>query len=436
MDLGWGASTNTGKVRKANQDRVFADGKIFIVADGMGGANGGETASQVAVDTFVANLERSMDRVSSELIMEAVAGANSAVYDQGMANAHLHGMGTTFVSLIRANLDGHDRTFLLNVGDSRGYVYRAGDITQLTQDHSWVGEMFRAGMLSAEDIATSKSRHVLTRAVGVDSAIEADLWDFDAVKGDRVLLCSDGITNELNDHELGAILGLDLSAQEVADKVVDAAVKAGGFDNASAVVVDFGEINPISAQQTREPGAIQTHGIVRIQPALTPISTSSNNGTGAVLQSIPVPLARGDFRKAGKILRVASFLVVLGLIIAIGVLAIRKYLGSSYYVGVSANDHVAVYQGRPGGLLWFTPRLVSSNDLIASSLPKSFVSDLKRGVEESNLAAANTYVRNLQAVVAQFKSTTVTTVPTTTTVPIPTTVQSSTTTTLLVGASG
>ncbi len=420
MKLSWGTSTDIGNVRKSNQDQLFANGTIFVVADGMGGANGGGVASQIAIDTFVSTLEKqSKDSFSPQNLIDAVDSANLAVYRAGTADAKLRGMGTTLVSVVISPAQSSQQVMLLNVGDSRCYLYRAGDLTQLTQDHSWVAEMFRAGMLSTEEIATSKSRHVLTRVLGVESTVEVDMWHLDVCDGDILLLCSDGLTNELSDEEMGAILGSETSPQVISDALISAALNRVGSDNATALVIDFTDPS-LPNRDTTSHGAINSQSLVKVKPLVTPIGVAKAAPIGPNLQSIPVPIAKGEFQKAGKIVRtvrVASFLTLLVLIIGIGIFAIRKYLGSSYFVGIDSGNHVAIYQGRPGGLLWFAPHLVASESLIATALPASYVPELKRGVQEPNLSAANTYVRNLRSEVAQFQTSSTgvgTAIPTTT----------------------
>lgn len=421
MRLSWGTASDVGKVRKSNQDQCFADGTVFAVADGMGGANGGEVASQVAMETFVSALSR--DDASTKMVSDAVLLANSAVFNQGSADPSLYGMGTTLVSLIYFGSEAQSQAFLLNVGDSRAYVYRNGDLVQLTQDHSWVGEMFRAGMMSADEIATSKGRHVLTRVLGVEKVVDVDMWNFEVLPGDRVLLCSDGLTNELSDDEIGSILGTEDSAQQAADKLVVLAGDAGGYDNITVVVVDFHQSASV-ATGLNATGDTKTRNVIRVKPVLTPIGFSTSTGTsksrGPRLQAIPVPLAKGQYRKVGKVgkvLRVGAFLSVLGLIIGVGIFAISSYLRSSYYVAIDSSNHVAIYQGRPGGLLWFTPKLITSESLAVSALPASFVFELRRGVQERDLSSAQTYVRNLKAEIAQFNTSTTSTTTTTTSIP-------------------
>ena len=429
MERKWGKSTDTGRVRKINQDYAYADGRIFIVADGMGGANGGEIASRMAVDSFTA---RAPWAQNVEGIRAALDASNETVFKMSLENPDLSGMGTTFVAVVHLGEGALQRVYILNVGDSRAYVFRNSEITQITEDHSWVGELLRSGRLSLDDAARSSYRHVMTRAVGVGDELDIDIWDFIVTGGDRVFLCSDGVTNELTDPEIGSILEAIEDPQAAADEVVRRAIAAGGSDNASVIVIDYGRRQRDEGERelaAAPPGFVGSGSSIR--PIALQVGATPRGERGPNLGSIPVPLSKGEFSKAGTLLRIAIFLALLLAVVAVGVYGIGKYVRGSYYVGVSSGNHIAIFQGRPGGLLWFSPRLVASQPLKVSQLPASFSVELANGVDEPNYGAALRYVENLQTAAIQFRQ--ASGVVTTTTTGAPTTASSVTTTTTKTG---
>ena len=426
MERKWGKATDTGRVRKNNQDYTYADGRIFIVADGMGGANGGEIASRMAVDSFTS---RAAWAQNVEGIRAALDASNETVFKMSLENPDLSGMGTTFVAVVHLGEGALQRVYILNVGDSRAYVFRDSEITQITEDHSWVGELYRAGRLSLDDAARSSYRHVMTRAVGVGDQLDIDIWDFIVTAGDRVFLCSDGVTNELTDPEIGSILEAIEDPQAAADEVVRRAIAAGGTDNASVIVIDYGRRQGDEGERevaAAPPGIVGSGSSIR--PIALQVVAAPRGERGPNLGSIPVPLSKGEFTKAGTLFRIATFVTLLLAVGAVGVYGIGKYVRGSYYVGVSSGNHIAIFQGRPGGLLWFSPRLVSLQTLMVSQLPGSFSVELANGVDEPNYRAALRYVNNLQTAAIQFRQASGVVTTTTSTAPVTTTTVTTTTT--------
>ena len=412
MNITWGDATDVGRVRRSNQDYLYADGRLFVVADGMGGANGGEVASKLAVEGFVS---RAADAADGRALKGAVVGANEDVFREGRAHEELAGMGTTLVVAVVYDEAETPRVLVLNVGDSRGYILHDSDLTQITEDHSWVGELIRAGKLSPQEAESSASRHMLTRVVGVAGDLEPDMWEIRPRPGDKMLLCSDGITNELADPEISAILMGGTDAKSMAVELVRRAVEAGGLDNATAVVIDFG---PPGTEEVPAPLQMARTGVsvprTVVPPAPVMVTSQSAPLRGPDLMQIPQPLSRSNFTKAGTVLRILAFLAALALVIGIGIYGITNYVRGSYFVGVS-NNQVAIYQGRPGGLLWFAPHLVTVRELRLSDLPSAYASELRTGVPEPSFAAASSYISNLQAQAKQFSQASPGTTSTTTT---------------------
>lgn len=238
--LAAGASTSAGRVRTNNQDRflIVAD-RLFIVADGMGGHVGGEVAAQLTVETL-ARLGPGEDTLRADAVIAQVESANLGILTRARSEPDLRGMGTTVTGI--AVVEGDDTTpallLVINVGDSRTYWLRGGDLEQLSEDHSVVGELQREGKLTAVDARTHKSRSVLTRALGVEPDVECDVLEIVPIVGDRFLICSDGLPTELTDQTIAATLRQLRDPQEAAAALVREAVDHGGRDNVTVIVVD------------------------------------------------------------------------------------------------------------------------------------------------------------------------------------------------------
>ncbi|HEY1652845.1 MAG TPA: Stp1/IreP family PP2C-type Ser/Thr phosphatase [Acidimicrobiales bacterium] len=250
-----GSATDVGRVRPINQDMPLERPNLYAVADGMGGHVGGEVAARVAVETLELAFERT-PTVSG--LKEAFSEANTAVWHESQANADLRGMGTTLtaVALVGDN-DGHDVLALANVGDSRAYVYSDGRLFQVTADHSLAEERMRHGEMTEAEAAVHPQRHILTRALGVSSEVQTDMWELQLRTGDRVLLCSDGLSNEVAMDEMADILGEVRDPEEAAGRLVDVANEHGGADNITVVIVDvqIGENGPDATSKVTPIGA-------------------------------------------------------------------------------------------------------------------------------------------------------------------------------------
>ncbi len=232
--LAWGAVTDTGRLRDVNQDGVFVADDVFVVADGMGGHRGGEVASAIVIEEMAKITTVS----STDELIEMVQRANREVLDRARSDPSLYGMGTTMVALVTMTDADSERLCVANVGDSRLYVRTKDEMLQLTDDHSLVEGMVRDGWISPEEAMVHPQRNVVTRALGVEDELLVDAWELLAVTGDRYLLCSDGLTNELSDAEILGILDETDDPAEAASSLVQAACTAGGRDNVTVVVVD------------------------------------------------------------------------------------------------------------------------------------------------------------------------------------------------------
>ena len=210
---------------------------MFVVCDGMGGAAAGEIASSLAVDEMMRLLvAEGQGAPTPEQAEKAIYAANQAVFIRSKRNPKLAGMGTTLVALIA----GERQVWILNVGDSRGYRLRTGTLQQITRDHSLVEEQVRMGRMNRTEAQRSPLRNMITRALGTQSQVTADVFALEAEPGDLYLLCSDGLTRELSDPLIESLLRLELPLEELCVRLVNAANKAGGHDNITCLLVRAG----------------------------------------------------------------------------------------------------------------------------------------------------------------------------------------------------
>ena len=229
--------TDRGRKRPSNEDAfgLSAEHGVYIVCDGMGGAAAGEIASSLAVDEMMRELSQGLTENAAvgAAIDAAVNAANATIFSRATRNPRLSGMGTTLVGLVARE----NRVWVMNIGDSRCYRLRERRLEQLTVDHSLVEEQVRAGRITESEAQRSPYRNVITRALGTQPAVQADVTELEADPGDLFLLCSDGLTRELSDDLIESLLSLDLGLEELAGRLVNAAKKAGGHDNITCLLV-------------------------------------------------------------------------------------------------------------------------------------------------------------------------------------------------------
>lgn len=236
MKYVWATGTHVGKVRTVNEDSVFpatsgssTGPQILMVADGMGGAVAGEVASRIAVE--VASEKPADDDISPE---SRVSQANASVTEAAVEDQNLSGMGTT-MTLVKLNQDG--TMDVAHVGDSRGYLRRDGELSMFTTDHTLVHELIELGQISVEEARTHPHRHLITRVLGL-GPVGVDSETVDLQDGDRILLCSDGLTTMVSDDDIAEILRSDKGVEPVVWDLIEAANAAGGVDNTTVVVID------------------------------------------------------------------------------------------------------------------------------------------------------------------------------------------------------
>jgi protein phosphatase len=386
-----GASSDVGQLRAGNEDSFLVDDRLalYAVADGMGGHQGGEVASATAIEALRAAV------ASGDALDTAIVRANTAVFEKAATDRALTGMGTTLTAIA---IIGESTLLIGHVGDSRAYRVRAGVLEQLTEDHSLVEELVREGRLAPEDAKLHPQRHVITRTIGSEPDVEVDLYTIDARTGDRILICSDGLTTMLPDEEVSELAQLDTDPRLAADRLVDAANEAGGEDNITVVIVDVLEAPPAAAPDP-EALAAQTG-------SPTPVPRAAPDFVGTEVR-------RPKWRAVGSAL---LFVLPVLLIVGGGIGAVGWYARHTYFVGFKG-DRVVVYQGVPGGILGWKPTLETTTDLRVSKLTPAAI-DQVHSSGKGSLARAQQFVANLE-------SSTTTTTTTTTTAPNPTTTRRS-----------
>ncbi len=231
-EVAFGSRTDIGCVRDHNEDSLCVAPPLFVVADGMGGHAAGEVASEIAVETIS---ELAPPTLDADALCAAVEQANLAIIQAARQGRGRKGMGTTCTA---AMVEGQ-RLIIAQVGDSRAYLLHEGKLSQLTRDHSYVAELIEAGEITREEARTHPRRSAITRALGSDPRTQPDLYDFSVSAGDRLLICSDGLTSMLRDDEISDIMNKADDPQRCASRLVSAAIAAGGLDNVTVIVVNI-----------------------------------------------------------------------------------------------------------------------------------------------------------------------------------------------------
>jgi serine/threonine protein phosphatase PrpC len=383
----WGSSTSTGQIRQANEDWFLAVDGLFIVADGMGGHQAGEVASRLAVET----VQEEFGAAGTDVLVSAVEKANAELVSRSTVDPELAGMGTTLCAMALVESGGRDAIGVVNVGDSRLYLLTEGDLRQITEDHSLVATLERQGRITAAEAAVHPQRNILTRALGIDETVLVDSWEIIPVGGDRYLLCSDGLFNEVDENRISATLRQLADPGEAARELTRLANEGGGRDNITCVVVD------VSDAAGRDPGPDVAGRVLSSHTggdeAIAGRTPDSGTGAPASEQTAQTPKTKRS-PLSRYTWRVGAFLGALAAIILFG-LGFIVWTGTrTWYVGIEG-DSVAIFRGKPGGLLWIDPELSEITDLTVADVPAASLAAVTAGVEEPSESAARRYVANL-----------------------------------------
>ena len=334
--LAWGARTDIGLVRSHNEDSFLVQAPVFAVCDGMGGHAAGEVASSIAVETIAANAPLHADDV---LLGAAVEAANAKVIEGAKTGKGKPGMGCTASCILVEK----NKVAIAHVGDSRIYLLHAGALVRLTHDHSYVEELVDAGEITADEARVHPSRSIITRALGNDPDMYADHFTLEVTTGDRIIICSDGLSSMVEDSEIEDIAVSCVDPQTAADNLVSAALAGGGHDNVTVVVVDVLDDGSSEARRT--------------------------------------------YRRRWLFGALLAIVVLLALVTC----SMALYVRSSWYLG-NNNGTVGIYSGVNQSVFGVhLGHLVDTSSVQVSDLPAAIQQSLKKGVAvDSEQAALDT----------------------------------------------
>jgi PPM family protein phosphatase len=376
------AGSDTGRQRRANEDSLLARAPLFVVADGMGGAQAGEVASRIAVESFEPGLSEGSH--AERELAELARAANARIHELSHANAEQAGMGTTLTAVYV----GEQEVAIAHVGDSRAYCLRDGQLLRLTDDHSLVDELLRQGRLTPEEAVEHPQRSVITRALGPEGIVEVDTRSFRARADDVYLLCSDGLTTMISEEQIAATLLARPRLRDAGEALIAAANHAGGRDNITVVLIRLEDVQVGQAPDGAEHATMVGIPAVSVAPpppgrpsalrapsASMPLASDTDmaGAPAAALAERALPQQRSPRspRPAGAPARrrrrwmlrhakaLAFVLVVLGLIGAGGYLALQ----SVYFIATNGRGLLTMYEGLPyklpGNITLYSSRYVS-----------------------------------------------------------------------------
>ncbi|MFK7916923.1 MAG: protein phosphatase 2C domain-containing protein [Ilumatobacter sp.] len=486
-ELTWGAGTHTGQVRPANEDHLHASNGVYVVADGMGGHEAGEVASELAVERIRDVLLAEDLAPTAERVVEAISDANGDIFRAAIATPGQAGMGTT-VTVIAViedpmagrgapNIDDNDGVeadrvtpiipleqpealVLANVGDSRTYLYRHNRLRRVTVDHSYVQELVATGHITDDEARTHPRRNIITRALGIEPDVKVDWWTLPLVRGDRFLLCSDGLVDEVPDADITHVLSTNEDPQTAVDLLIAMANAAGGRDNITVIVVDVMEgddppdptqeldLTPVWADDPDitlddirriEAGELEIGSSVRASTEdevaakrtrrqrrrdrksersndvdsetasslaaravlkdgddtdASETDTSETDTSDSDASAANAPVETRGAPKRPRLSRAIGVFVVIALLIA-GFVAFAAWARRGYFVDFDTEDRVTVFQGKPGGVLWFDQTTANRGTLTRADMSADGIESVEDQPSFSSLADAVMFVREL-----------------------------------------
>jgi serine/threonine protein phosphatase PrpC len=350
--------TDTGRQRSANEDSLFVRAPVFVVADGMGGAQAGEVASKAAADSF----DRELPAAPPERVLEeTIEAANRTIHEHARTDPDLAGMGTTITATI---VDPEaEEVAIGHVGDSRAYRLRAGKLERLTRDHSLVEEMRRKGQLTDAQAEDHPQRSIITRALGPEPEVVVDLQTVPAQAGDVFLVCSDGLTTMLGDEQIARLLSRATSMQSAVRALVDEANRAGGRDNITVIAFRLED----AAAPARAPEGATLVGSSAEEAGLTATEVRRRAAAEAARQR------REELAGAKPRRRLRTVAKVLAAVLVLAAVAFGAWYGNRqiWFLGTDSAGRVALYRGAPYelpfGLKLYDERYASP--IQTSSLP-------------------------------------------------------------------
>jgi protein phosphatase len=349
------AMTDTGRQRRANEDAMLARSPLFVVADGMGGAQAGEVASRIAIEYFQPGLD---DAAQPESALAGLArAANTRIHELSHSNAEQAGMGTTLTAVYVGERD----VSIAHVGDSRAYCLRRGELLRLTDDHSLVDELMRQGKLTPEEAVEHPQRSVITRALGPEGSVDVDTRSFHARAGDVYLLCSDGLTTMLSEEHIRAILLANRHLRSAGEALITAANEAGGRDNITVVLLRLEEVGVDGAADGAE--QLPSEGATMVgAPAVTAPPPVRRRAPRPPDGRDPQAAARAAAKRRRRRRSATTAAVVL---VVLALLGTGAYVASQsvYFISTNSRGLVTIYRGfpfsLPAGLNLYSPYYVS-----------------------------------------------------------------------------
>jgi serine/threonine protein phosphatase PrpC len=366
MLVKWGASSDTGTLRVQNEDSFLAEEKIFVVADGMGGHNAGEVASAMAIKMLA---EAQANGISdSSQLAKVIEQINHSIFHAAANQTDQRGMGTTLavLALTPNETTNEVSAAVANIGDSRTYLFRNDEFRQVSVDHSYVQDLVSEGLITREEARTHARRNIVTRALGIEPSVAVDTWTLPLITGDRYVLCSDGLVDEVTDEAIEKCVKQKIEPQKVADQLVALANANGGRDNITVIIVD-----------------------VIADGANSPAATSVSPKTKLKKKSLVKKL-------------VLSGAIAITAVVAIVLLS--SFLRSGYFVAYEnskSDARVLIYRGK--SFLWVSPTIEADSTLTREDLSLGLAREIVAQPSFSSSADARDYVNQIRDVVEQTK---------------------------------
>ena len=370
MLVNWGAATDTGTLRVQNEDSFLAEDGMFVVADGMGGHNAGEVASAMAIK-MLGDAQKAGVTDANQL-SEVIKQINKAIFQASADQTDQRGMGTTLtaLALTPSNRNSEVSVSVANIGDSRTYLLRNGEFRQVSVDHSYVQELVSEGLITKEEARTHARRNIVTRALGIEPNVAVDTWTLPLINGDRYILCSDGLVDEVTDEAIEQCVKQPISPQKLADQLVVIANQNGGRDNITVVVVDV------------------------VADGKSATSVSVNNGE-------TVLSAASKKKSLIKKLAISSAVAA---IFVVGVVFVASYLRSGYFVAYESQKtdaRVLIYRGK--NFLWVNSTIEADSTLTRNNLSYGLAKEISAQPAFSSATDAQDYVNQIRDVIEAAK---------------------------------
>ena len=361
----WGALSDTGSLRVQNEDAMLAQEGLFVVADGMGGHNAGEVASAMAIKILRSAQAKGI--TDAKDLNTAIKEVNEQIFNAATDNSDQRGMGTTITALVitptNKQTDNSDKSATVaNIGDSRTYLLRGGEFRQVSVDHSYVQELVSEGLITREEARTHIRRNIVTRALGIEPTVGVDTWTLPLIVGDRYVLCSDGLVDEVSDDDIEACLKINSDPQETAVELVAMANRNGGRDNITVIVVDV------------------------MADDKAPSSEDSDS-------TKPLSIR---YKPARKLIASGILAVVTTLAIVLTMI----YARSGYFVAFeneTPDARVLIYRGK--NLLWLEPVVAADSTLKKTNLSLVLAQEIIAKPTFESATEAQSYVNQIREVV-------------------------------------